>query len=149
MSDVHVDHKENLEWLEALPAPPRPPGRANVLLLAGDVSHDVALLRRALGALRARFDRVAFIHGNHELWVKGGAELHAGARDSAAKLAAVTALCDELGVDTEPFLIGRLWVVPVLAWHHKVRRGCGACGGLKRSCAGALCAAVRRGAAAL
>lgn len=69
ISDVHVDHAENLDWIEALPAPPAPPGRLNLLLLAGDISHDVALMRRCLAALRARYDRVFFIHGNHELWV--------------------------------------------------------------------------------
>ena len=57
------------------------------------------------------------------LQVKGGPELHGGAHDSAAKLAAVDALCSELGVHTAPLRLGRLWVVPVLSWHHKVGPG--------------------------
>lgn len=52
--------------------------------------------------------------------VKGDPEQHGGARDSAAKLAAAHDLCRGLGVHTEPLRLGRLWIVPVLSWHHKV-----------------------------
>lgn len=40
--------------------------------------------------------------------------------DSLAKLQYITALCHELGVVVEPMRIGRLWIVPLLAWHHQV-----------------------------
>lgn len=47
-----------------------------------------------------------------------------GASDSLAKLAAVNALCAELGVLTAPALLGGLALLPLLAWHHQVRAAC-------------------------
>ena len=44
-------------------------------------------------------------------------------RDSVEKLGAVLAACEELGVVVAPARLGRLQVVPLLAWHHKVRLG--------------------------
>ena len=41
------------------------------------------------------------------------------APDSVAKLRLVLALCEELGVIVRPTRVGRLWLVPVLSWHHK------------------------------
>jgi len=121
ISDLHTDHAANLRWVEELPAPPALPGRTNILLVAGDISHDLRLLRRTLTLLRTRYDRVFFVWGNHEAWLKGAPEVNGGARDSLAKLHAVHALCAELGVATAPQRFGRLWIVPVLSWHHKVR----------------------------
>lgn len=47
------------------------------------------------------------------------------ARDSLEKLALVMALCEEMGVLVAPTRLGRLKIIPLLAWHHKVRRGWG------------------------
>ncbi|KAG2434744.1 hypothetical protein HXX76_007632 [Chlamydomonas incerta] len=40
-------------------------------------------------------------------------------RDSVEKLAAVLAACEEMGVVVAPARLGRLQVLPLLAWHHK------------------------------
>ncbi len=40
--------------------------------------------------------------------------------DSVGKLHAVLQLCGELGVEVRPRRVGRLAVVPLLAWHHQV-----------------------------
>ncbi len=69
ISDLHTDHAANLRWVEQLQAPPPRRGRLNVLLLAGDVSHDLRLLRRTLELLVERYDRVVFVIGNHDVWV--------------------------------------------------------------------------------
>jgi hypothetical protein len=85
LSDVHADYRDNLGWLEALPDYRARTDDARllhpaVLLLAGDVSHDLRIVRRAVALLRERFDRVVALNGNHELWVhkRGAAEMEGG-----------------------------------------------------------------------
>ena len=63
IGDIHLEHRSNLEALEALP--PRP---NDWLALVGDVSESVALLERGLDLALARFARVLWAPGNHELW---------------------------------------------------------------------------------
>lgn len=45
-----------------------------------------------------------------------------GAVDSVEKLQRVLELCDECDVIRQPVMLGGLLLVPLLAWHHKVRR---------------------------
>jgi hypothetical protein len=45
--------------------------RDAVLILAGDVTDDLRILRSTLEHITAAFGTVFFIPGNHELWVKG------------------------------------------------------------------------------
>ncbi len=45
-----------------------------MLLLAGDASEDIRVLRLTLTCLRDTFGKVFFLPGNHELWLRGGAE---------------------------------------------------------------------------
>ena len=68
VSDVHTDHASNLAWVEAL-AGERASLRDDVLLLAGDVSDDLGTLERTLAPLAGAFGAVAFVPGNHDVWV--------------------------------------------------------------------------------
>ena len=43
----------------------------DVLLLAGDISDDLDVIRHSLFTLRQTFQTVFYIPGNHELWVRG------------------------------------------------------------------------------
>ena len=43
----------------------------DVLLLAGDISDDLGLIRRSLSTAAEAFGRVFYVPGNHELWVRG------------------------------------------------------------------------------
>jgi hypothetical protein len=123
-SDLHADLPENMRRLRDLP---RGAYQDATLLLAGDVSDDLAVLRQVLGLLREKFARVFFVPGNHELWVR-----RREAPDSLAKLRLVQALCAELGVETGPALVGAragdpgdpgVWVVPLLAWYAQPEEG--------------------------
>jgi len=49
---------------------------------------------------------------------------NAGAKDSIEKLHKVLELCSEIGVITQPAQLGRLLLVPLLSWHHKVSATC-------------------------
>lgn len=62
-SDIHIDFPANWEWLEKVPAVPD-----SCLIVAGDVCTSLEKLERALRLLAARFGRVFYCPGNHELW---------------------------------------------------------------------------------
>lgn len=43
----------------------------DVLLLPGDISDDLDVIRYSLATVRQAFRTVFYIPGNHELWVRG------------------------------------------------------------------------------
>ena len=115
VSDVHSDASDNLAWVEGL----RPEIYGHdVILVAGDISPNMAVIRRTLALFQRSFASVFYIPGNHCLWITDRGN---GETDSMAKLRAVLKLCDELGVETLPRLMGagKLLVVPMLSWHHQ------------------------------
>lgn len=135
VSDVHADDPSNATWLSELDH------RAtsnDTLILAGDISDDLNIVRSTLERLKARFQQVFYCPGNHELWVRSrgrakGATARQGgeekgmqtpaAEDSIQKLQQILALCDAVGVKTRPgeVLSGAdtaVLVVPLLSWHH-------------------------------
>ena len=87
ISDVHTDHKDNMQWLRAH-CPPRKPLTFDVLLCPGDISDDPDILIEALKVFKGRFDEVVFTVGNHDLWVKGPAHARKVNRAAAAAAAA-------------------------------------------------------------
>src|SRR5687767_12995947 len=92
-SDLHTDYKENLGWLKELSDTAY---REDALIVAGDVSHRLEIIRETLLLLRAKFRHVLFTPGNHELWVRNETF------DSIEKLRRVLNLCHELDVTTQP-----------------------------------------------
>ena len=90
ISDLHVDRPRNRAAVEALA--PRPD---DDLLIAGDVAdrdHDIAW---ALDALCARFRRVSWVPGNHELWTRPPATAR-----GVARYQELVSLCRARGVAT-------------------------------------------------
>ena len=64
VSDIHVDYAENLDWILSLDAREF---SEDVLVLAGDVTDKMPLLRLVFDSLVACFKSVLFVPGNHEL----------------------------------------------------------------------------------
>jgi predicted phosphodiesterase len=64
VSDLHVTHPENRRIVERL----RPESDADCLIVCGDVSESIADIEWALGLFSARFARVVWVPGNHDLW---------------------------------------------------------------------------------
>lgn len=113
ISDVHVDFQENLAWVEDTLVDHGP---NSVVVVAGDCTDDLALLRRCLIAFRAKFGTVFYVVGNHELWIRcPGVE----PADSFSKFDVIVALCRELGVLTEPAWVAdyRCLIVPLPSWY--------------------------------
>jgi len=117
LSDLHVDYPENRAWVAGLRGEP-----GDILLVAGDVSNRLERLAEVLGGLRARFDEVFFVPGNHDLWVRRSPH-----GDSLAKLETLLALCAELGVRTTPARFGEgttaVWIVPLFGWYRRPEEG--------------------------
>ena len=63
ISDLHLANEANRAALDALPYFPD-----DWLIIAGDVGETVAHLRFALERVTARFARVLWVPGNHDLW---------------------------------------------------------------------------------
>lgn len=110
-SDLHTDYKENFSWLTQLSDTAY---RDDTLIVAGDVSDRLEIIRETLLLLRSKFRHLLFTPGNHELWVRN-VEF-----DSIEKLNQILRLCDELGVTTKPLHLDDLWIVPLFSWYDGV-----------------------------
>lgn len=63
ISDLHLANKVNRQALEALPPHPN-----DWLIMAGDIGETDLHLQYALTVLSARFSRLVWVPGNHDLW---------------------------------------------------------------------------------
>lgn len=108
-SDIHIDYAENRLWLQQLSDIEY---RADVLILAGDVSHKFDLIRECFEAFERKFKQVFYVPGNHELWVR-----HEDLDSSLAKFSQVLDLAEACGVETRPKSLGDLSVVPLYSWY--------------------------------
>jgi predicted phosphodiesterase len=121
LSDLHVDMKPNRDWLRDLSTTDY---KADTLILAGDVSDQLAMLENTLAYLSTVFAQVCFVPGNHELWVR-----KREAADSVAKFWRIRRLCEAIGVHTRPVKVGGehqgVWIVPLFSWYIKPEEGPG------------------------
>lgn len=108
VSDLHTDFPENLRVVERVP---RGEFRDDALIVAGDVADAPEIIEATLALLCARFRRVFFVPGNHELWVRGSEG------SSVEKFHRVLELCEGLGVETRPARLPGVRVVPLFAWY--------------------------------
>jgi len=128
ISDVHSDHKENMEWVEAHCAATS--RQSDILIVAGDVSDDLTTLRKTLELFNSSYGYCFFCLGNHEIWTRKDERSQ---YDSIEKLHRIQDLCTELGVFTSPKKIPLsssnsssqnqdvaqdVWIVPIWSWYH-------------------------------
>src|SRR5262245_3737247 len=108
VSDLHTDFAENRRRLEQVSSTSY---LQDALVLAGDIADDLRIIDWTLRKLRSQFDRVFYVPGNHELWVRDGEY------DSVEKFRQVLRLCDEIGIYTRPGKAGENWIVPLFSWY--------------------------------
>lgn len=108
-SDIHIDYEDNKKWIEDLS---NQDFVEDILLLAGDISDDLAMIRSCFEHLSKKFFKVMYVTGNHELWV-----VRDGFADSFQKYDKVCEVAKEQGILTEPLHIGTLSIVPLLGWY--------------------------------
>jgi Icc-related predicted phosphoesterase len=108
VSDIHTDFKKNWDLIANLSDSDF---QQDVLILAGDVADRLITIRNTLSLVRSKFNRVFYVPGNHELWVRGEP------CDSLEKFSRIVEQCDALEVETRPAKLAGLWVVPLLSWY--------------------------------
>ncbi|MBI4614265.1 MAG: metallophosphoesterase [Planctomycetes bacterium] len=92
ISDLHLNYEANRRALSVLPS-----HRDDWLALAGDVGSREEDLEFALDVLLPRFERVAWVPGNHDLWSVDGED--SGARGEA-RYERLVSICRSRGVLT-------------------------------------------------
>eukprot|EP00920_Eleutheroschizon_duboscqi_P031213 GHVT01075482.1.p1 GENE.GHVT01075482.1~~GHVT01075482.1.p1 ORF type:complete len:231 (+),score=13.97 GHVT01075482.1:681-1373(+) len=116
VSDLHVDYVENLTWLSSLSDVEY---RADIVLVAGDVSHDSSRLLDALQQLKRKFRLVFFTPGNHDVWLdhqtrkllkekiesSNSRPISDELLDSYGKLKYILKECNKQGILTAPTLV--------------------------------------------
>ncbi|MDX3380997.1 metallophosphoesterase [Streptomyces niveiscabiei] len=93
ISDLHIGYPENRALVEEL----HPDTEDDWLLVAGDVSENVADIRWTLKTLASRFAKVVWAPGNHELWTHPADPVTLRGVERYEHLVAV---CRDLGVVT-------------------------------------------------
>ncbi|KAK6174474.1 hypothetical protein SNE40_017744 [Patella caerulea] len=115
ISDIHVDFKENREFVNSWS---HEKYGEDVLILAGDVTDFMSLLKETLQHLSKTFYKVFYVSGNHELWIRRPEEF----ADSIVKFHEIISLCDSIGICTRPEKIqvtdsDCVWVCPLFSWY--------------------------------
>lgn len=110
ISDIHVDYEMNARWLAELSASDY---REDVLILAGDVSDSLERVEWALSILAARFLRVMYVPGNHELWVIRDGKHHT----SLDKFERLRAVVEQSGASMQAQAWERVAIVPLQGWY--------------------------------
>eukprot|EP00435_Cladocopium_sp_Y103_P038532 s906_g10.t1 len=116
ISDVHVELKENMQWLNNLPSVPN-----SCIIVAGDLGVSLAQVRHALQVFKQKFTYVFYCYGNHETWCHKsvGDEDYRPVADSFDKLELLRDICIQEEIFVSPQLLHNVWVVPVLGWYHR------------------------------
>lgn len=136
ISDLHTDNTENMQWLREY-CTSHKFGASDLIIVAGDISHQLSILNTTLTILKQNGANVLFVPGNHEAWLETASvkrndeEIKNGSSclfTSFDKLEQVYHLCHELGVLTGCTMIRRrqkqttdddtvLWIVPLECWY--------------------------------
>ncbi|WP_438432132.1 metallophosphoesterase [Gorillibacterium sp. sgz500922] len=109
VSDLHIDFSENYEWLTHLSGEEY---KNDILILAGDISHQITHIEQAFTSLAAKFAKVFYVPGNHDLWITNNAY-----STSLEKLHAIETLARQAGIGMEPGRVKDVWIVPLFGWY--------------------------------
>lgn len=109
LSDVHIDYQENRLWLEGLS---NHDYQQDILILAGDLSDRIELIDNCFKSLSAKFYRVLFVAGNHDLWV-----LRDKVDDSVEKFHLVNKVAQDHGIGLDLFEHKGVIFAPFLSWY--------------------------------
>ncbi|URZ01116.1 metallophosphoesterase family protein [Clostridium felsineum] len=109
ISDVHIDYKENLEWLCDIS---NYDYKDDVIILAGDISHKINLVEKAFQILSKSFSEVLYVPGNHDLWIRGNE-----CKDSFMKFKQIKEVADFYNVHMKPVNFCNIAIVPLYSWY--------------------------------
>ena len=109
LSDIHVDYEINAKWVADLS---KFDYTEDIIILAGDVSHDMRKVETTLVTLCERFRQVLFVPGNHDIWVMKHETFN-----SIEKFEMVCKLANDIGAATTPVDYQQLTLIPLLSWY--------------------------------
>ena len=109
ISDIHVDFQENQKWIDAVSEFDY---TDDILLLAGDVCHNLVRLKETLLQLRSIFNRLFFVPGNHDLWIRGEPF-----QNSLEKFDDIIGFCKKNDISIYPETIHHVSIVPLFSWY--------------------------------
>ena len=109
ISDLHIDYKENRNWISALSEQEY---INDVLIVAGDICDKDEELSWAFIMLRKKFKRVLFVPGNHDLWVA-----RKNCDDSILSYENIINIAGDHDIDTQPVTMDKLTIIPLLGWY--------------------------------
>ena len=115
ISDIHVDFQENQNWIDAISTVEY---RDDILLLAGDICHNMERLQETLLQIRSKFYRLFFVPGNHDLWIRDEEF-----QNSHEKFESIIDFCKENDITIEPEKINNVWIVPLFSWYTQPDEG--------------------------
>lgn len=84
----------------------------DILIMAGDLTDNLRLLEACMKDLAAKFRKVLFVPGNHELWV-----VRDGVENSFRKFERVMEICADCGVGSDVYQYDSLSIVPLFGWY--------------------------------
>ncbi|MEM9742299.1 MAG: metallophosphoesterase [Pseudomonadota bacterium] len=109
ISDLHVDFRPNRDFVAGLS---QQDYVNDLLIVAGDLTHDESSLRATLEQLQHRFRALWFVPGNHDLWVDPTSD-----ETSLDKWQRLRAQLHAAGVFLEPAQVGQVRITPLLGWY--------------------------------
>lgn len=110
LSDIHIDYSVNARWIANLSAEDY---TGDLLILAGDVTDILDSLEWCLKLLAARFHKVLFVPGNHDLWVLRDRR----EKTSLQKFGEIATVAESAGVSMAPLHSRDLSIYPLLGWY--------------------------------
>jgi Calcineurin-like phosphoesterase len=124
LSDLHTDHPDNIKWLRDQALSPSRLKKTDLLIVAGDISHDEDTFLKSISILLDQC-KVLFVPGNHEAWLSN--QLASGrnhsriTETSLEKLQRCYDTCRSIGVLIDPvYLSGGphpVWILPLQSWY--------------------------------
>lgn len=109
LSDLHLDYTENRMWISGLS---NVYYRSDWLILAGDISDDVMHIEWCFVTLGRKFQKIFFVSGNHDLWVRQDHGM-----TSLDKFDLVNEIARQHGVSIGIYHDGTICIVPQLGWY--------------------------------
>ena len=109
-SDIHTHYAKNKNWLIGLSDADY---QQDILILAGDITHDLEELRKAFEIVRPKFAEVLFVPGNHDLWLSPKDQ----GLNSIDKFHRIMEFAIEQGIHTKPLHFDTFSIAPLFSWY--------------------------------
>lgn len=109
ISDLHLEYSENLYWLNQIS---KFDYQNDILIVAGDISDSLDLIKLAFDELIHRFAHVLFVPGNHDLWLR-----HNKVKDSFDKLRLIREIAKQFGIHMTSLQLRDISIYPLFSWY--------------------------------